>query len=333
MNEYDERDSMWSYRLTGPMQFAVLDTARPQVAEIPEGSVVLEFLTGGVCGSDIARCLEGGALHTPGPIGSSLHEIVGRVVASKSDLAVGDRVVGWVGRSVGLKQFSITEADALAVMDPDMDEVLAIPLQPLACVLHALTRLPEDLTGADVAIIGLGPIGLFFAHTLRDRGAASITGVDLVDRTAVQDTFGLDETEAIVSRRWSQRDANRNRFDVVIEAVGHQVGTLQDAIAVVAPEGTIVYFGNPDDQYYPIDFGQMMDKHVVLQTGRTPQNVRRRAMIRAQEYFGRYPDMFDQYITHVLPIDAAPKAYELAASPDPGRLKIILDARDQSAPQ
>jgi L-iditol 2-dehydrogenase len=321
---------MWSYRLGGPMRYVSADSTPPPADNLPAGTVLLEFLAGGICGSDIARCLDGGCAASPGPVGLSLHEIVGRVVASNSELTVGERVAGWVGQSLGLQRFVVTEAEALAPIDSSMDDIEAVPLQPLACVLHALTRLPDDLTDAHVAIIGLGPIGLLFAHALHDRRAASITGIDLVDRSGVAETFGLDVTEAVTSRTWAQRDDNRHRYDIVIEAVGHQVGTLQDAIAVVAAGGTIVYFGNPDDRYYPVDFGQMMDKDVTLQTGRTPQGRRGRAIVRAQEYARRYPGLFARYVTHVVPITEVQRAYELAARPAPDRLKVVLDARPSS---
>lgn len=322
----DRKTSMWSYRLVAPMHYERVETPRPTVDDLSDGGVILEFLAGGICGSDIARWIDGGTALAPGPLGLSLHEIVGRVVESKSDLVVGELVVGWVGASVGLQQFIATAAEALAPMDADLDAVAAIPLQPLACVLHALTRMPDDLSGRHVAIIGLGPIGLLFAHALSDRNASSITGIDLVDRTSVAEAFHLDSVEATISRVWAQRDANRDRFDLVIEAVGHQVGTLQDAIDVVAPEGTVVYFGNPDDRHYPIDLGAMMDKHVILQAGRTPQHTRRAAMVRAQRYHERYDKMFEPYITHVLPIDDVQRAYEIASQRAPNRLKVILDA-------
>jgi len=154
--------SMWAYRLDGPMHYSRFESDRPDFETVAEGNVILEFLAGGICGSDIARCIDGGTQNRPGPTGLSLHEIVGRVAASNSDLKVGERVVGWVGKSLGLKQFSETEAEALAPMHPDMDEVAAIPLQPLACVLHGLSRLPEDMSGMSVAVIGLGPVGLLY---------------------------------------------------------------------------------------------------------------------------------------------------------------------------
>lgn len=317
---------MWAYRLEGPLTFARHEVETPSGNDIPDGSVLLRFRAGGICGSDIARCLDGGTASRPGPFGLSLHEIVGEVIATRSDLAVGQRVVGWVGQSLGLAEFVVTGAEALAPVDRETDDIDAVPLQPLACVLHAMTRMP-DLAHARVAIIGLGPIGLLFGHALRDRGVSHITGIDLVDRSGQAADFGIDHFESVIARSWSTDESNRNAFDLVVEAVGHQVGTMQDAIDVVAPGGTVLYFGNPDDRYYPLDFGRMMDKDVTLIAGRTPQALRRQAVIRAQGYAERYPGMMRSYVTHALPIDQVQSAYELAARPAPGQMKVVLDAR------
>ena len=315
---------MWTYRLEGPVTFRRHEIDAPTEGDLADGQVLLRFLSGGVCGSDIARCLEGGTADSPGPYGLSLHEIVGEVVASRSDLDVGSRVVGWVDRSLGLKEFMVTSAHALAPVPDDMDDLAAVPLQPLACVAHAASRLP-DVTGVRAAVIGLGPIGLLMAHALKDRGVAHVTGVDPVDRTAVASRYGVDEVATAIGRQWAPE--NSGRFDLVVEAVGHQVGTMQDAIDAVAPGGIVKYFGNPDDRYYPIDFGQMMDKDVILFAGRTPQNARRAALERAQMYLERHPDVLEEYVTHVVGIDDVQKAYDLGSSPSPGRLKVLLDAR------
>lgn len=314
---------MWAYRLEGPLTFVRHEVPEPTMDIVPEGSVVLRFLAGGVCGSDIARCLDGGSASHPGPFGLSLHEIVGEVVESRSDLTVGTRVVGWVGASLGLKELIVTEAEALAPAPDGLSHVEAAPLQPLACVLHAMTRL-GDLTGLRAAVIGMGPIGLLYGHALKDRGVAHVTGIDLVDRSGIASAYGFDETETVIGRAWST--ANRDRFDLVVEAVGHQVGTMQDAIDVVAPGGTVIYFGNPDDRYYPLDFGQMMDKDVVLFAGRTPQKVRRQAMLRSMAYADRYPGMLKDYVTHVFPLDRMEEGYEVAARPAVGRVKVVLGA-------
>ncbi|MDH4115828.1 MAG: zinc-binding dehydrogenase [Acidimicrobiia bacterium] len=311
---------MWAYRLEGPLTFVRHEIPRPEV--IPDGYVMLRFRTGGICGSDLARCLDGGTATEPGPFGLSLHEIVGDVVASNSDLGVGTRVVGWVGQSLGLCEYAVTGAEALAPVDARFDDLDAVPIQPLACVLYGVSRL-AGLSGTRAAVIGLGPIGLLFGQVLRSAGVSHVTGVDPIDRSDVGRAFGFDDTVTSVGRRWASE--NRNRYDVVVEAVGHQVGTLQDAVDAVAPGGRIMYFGNPDDTHYPIDFAQMMDKDVVLYTGRTPQSERRGAALAAQEYLLARPDMMDGYVTHVLGVHEANAAYALAATPAPDRLKVLLD--------
>ncbi|HYJ70031.1 MAG TPA: zinc-binding dehydrogenase [Nocardioidaceae bacterium] len=300
------------------------ETAPPQEAELTPDEVVVRFRTGGICGSDIPRCRDVGTGPDPEPFGSSLHEIVGEIVASRSDLDVGQRVVGWATNSRGLSEYVRTSADELLAIELDLDDVHAVALQPLACVLHALSRLPS-ITGARTAVIGLGPIGLLFGHALKDAGAESVVGVDPIDRSDIAATYGLDRVECLSSRSWSRRPDAADGFDLVIEAVGHQVGTLEDAIAVAAPDATVVYFGNPDDDYYPIRLGAMMDKRLTLQAGRTPIVGRRSALRRAVDYLARYPDLFASYVTDVLPVDQASQAYEIASRPAPSRLKVVID--------
>ena len=314
---------MWAYRLDGPLSFSRHDIPEPGLDDVPDGSVVLRFRAGGICGSDIARCFDGGSAARPGPFGLSLHEIVGDVVATRSDLPVGERVVGWVGRSLGLREYIVTEAEALAPAHPDMDDIEAAPLQPLACVLHAMTRL-GDLTGLRAAVIGMGPIGLLYGHALKDRGVAHVTGIDLVDRTEVASEFGFDETESVIGRAWSAD--NQNRFDLVIEAVGHQVGTMQNAIDVVAPGGTVVYFGNPDERYYQLHLGAMMDRALTLQCGRTPRDMRRRALASATAYLRANPGTLDGYVTEVVDVHDANSAYLRASRPAVGQRKVVLQA-------
>ncbi|HSK96583.1 MAG TPA: zinc-binding dehydrogenase [Euzebyales bacterium] len=314
----------WVYRLDGPLRFARHDVEMPSDDMLAEGQVLLRFLAGGVCGSDIARCMDGTGRPGPQPDGWSLHEIVGEIVATRSDLRIGSRVVGWVEDTRGLREYVPTAATMLLEVPGGLDDASAAPLQPLACVLHALSVL-GDLSGARAAVIGLGPIGLLFAHALKDRGA-SVVGVDRVDRSDVAAAFGLDQAVHSTSRSWARAVAAGGGFDLVVEAVGHQVGTMDDAIAVAAPGGTILYFGNPDDDYYPIRFGTMMDRSLTLRAGRTPRVARRQALISAADYITRYPRLFDRYITHVLPVTQAQTAFEMASRPTPGQLKIVLQA-------
>ena len=318
----------WAYRLDGPLHFTQHDVEMPSDDTLVDGQVLLRFLAGGVCGSDIARCLDGAGRSGPQPDGWSLHEIVGEVVATRSDLKVGSRVVGWVANTCGLREYVPSAATMLLEVPAELDDVHAAPLQPLACVLHALSKL-GDLSGARTAVIGLGPIGLLFSHALKDRGA-SVVGVDRIDRSDVAADFGLDNAVHSTSRSWARAGGDGgDGFDLVVEAVGHQVGTMDDAIAVAAPGGTVLYFGNPDDDYYPIRFGTMMDRNLTLRAGRTPPDARREAVRMAADYITRYPGLLDRYVTHVLLVTEAQTAFEMASRPASGQCKIVLQAPGQ----
>lgn len=312
----------WAYRLDGPLHFTRRDVDMPSGDTLADGQVLLRFLAGGICGSDIPRCMDGAGGSGPEPDGWSLHEIVGEVVATRSDLTVGSRVVGWVADSCGLREYLPTAAAMLLEVPVELGDVHAAPLQPLACVLHALSGL-GDLSGARAAVIGLGPIGLLFAHALSDRGA-SVVGVDRVDRSDVAADFGLDDVVHDTSRAWARAGAAGDGFDLVVEAVGHQVGTMDDAIAVAAPGGTILYFGNPDDDYYPVRFGTMMDRNLTLRAGRTPPGARRQALRAAADHITSHRGLLDRYVTHVVPVTEAQTAYEMASRPAAGQVKIVL---------
>jgi threonine dehydrogenase-like Zn-dependent dehydrogenase len=317
---------MWSYRLEGPLSLVRHDIAKPDPDGLAEGQVLLHFVAGGICGSDIPRCRDGVPGAEPQPWGFSLHEIVGDVVASRSDIAVGSRVVGWVVGCFGLSEYVLTNAEELMVIDPGADPVETIPLQPLACVVYAVQTL-GDLGGRRAAVIGLGSIGLLFAHALKSAGAAHVTGVDPVDRSDVAGAFGLDEVVPHTSRHWAGGLAGPDRYDLVIEAVGHQVGTLEDAVVAAAPGGTVVAFGNPDETYYPLNFGAMMDNNLTLRAGRTPASSRRHALELARDYAERNPGFLARYVSDVRRVAEAPEAYLIAARPKQGQLKIVLDGR------
>lgn len=317
---------MWSYRIEGPLTLVRHEIDEPEPDSLQEGQVVLHFVAGGICGSDIPRCRDGFPGADPQPWGFSLHEIVGDVVASRADIEVGRRVVGWVVGCFGLGEYVVTNAEELMVVDDDADPVEAIPLQPLACVVYSVAAL-GDLTGRRVAVVGLGSIGLLFAHALKSAGAAHVTGVDPVDRTDVADVFGIDEVVRWTSRQWAAALPAADRHDVVVEAVGHQVGTLEDAVVAAAPEGRVVAFGNPDEVYYPLNFGAMMDKNLTLRAGRTPPSSRRHALELATAYADRHPGFLARYVSDVRPVSEAPEAYLRAARPRPGQLKIVLDGR------
>lgn len=320
---------MWSYRLVAPYTFerTCLPEKTPEC--LADGQVLLRFLAAGVCGSDIPG-FRGARGRLPGDTGLGaaemdgfpIHEVVGEVIASRHpDHRKGGRVVGWASGFDGLMERVVTDGNGLASYQAALDPQHAVGLQPLACVLYALEQLPE-LEGRHVAVIGQGSMGLLFSYAAKAMGARHVTGVDPVDRAGVAKEFGVDTIVRATSDRWVSHLAPNERPDVVIEAVGHQVATLNHAIEAAAPEGTVFYFGVPDDDSYPISVRTMLRNNLTLKSGVTLD--RRRVLRSADEFAAHHPELLMNYLTHTFSVDDVQSAFELACRPTPERIKIAI---------
>ena len=320
---------MWSYRLVAPYTFERRELPDISPESLAEGQVLLRFLAAGVCGSDLPG-FRGTQGKLPGDTGASaaemdgfpIHEIAGEVITSSHpEHQRGDRVVGWASGFDGLMERVVADGNGLAQYDSALTPQHAVALQPLACVLYAVEQLP-GLTGRHVAVIGQGSIGLLFSYVAKAAGAAHVTGVDPVDRTAVADAFGVDTVVRATSDRWVRHLSATDRPDVVIEAVGHQVATLGHAVEAAAFGGTVFYFGVPDDDCYPISMRTMLRNNLTLKSGVTLD--RRRVLALADEFARAHPDLLPAYLTHTVSVADVQSAFELACRPTPQRIKIAL---------
>lgn len=325
---------MWTYQLAGPGLLSRSEVPVPGEDELASGEMILRILAGGICGSDLpyfqggftSRSVLLGLGRTGGEddVRGPLHEVVGEVVASQGDIEVGSRVVGWAGRrNNGFSEYMIGDDDWLHPVDLPLRAAHVVPIQPLACVLNALSRLPR-IEGKRAAVLGLGSIGVLFTHALKAAGASHVTGVDRVDRTDMTARFGLDEVVCDSTRSWAASLSDGDRPDITIETVGHQIGTLNDAIEATAPQGSIFYFGIADDTVYPVAFERFMRKDLTLMAGATTRG-RRGALVMAHDYLSRHQGLMEDYVTHILPFEQAQQAFDIAAKPSPNRLKVVME--------
>jgi L-iditol 2-dehydrogenase len=320
---------MWSYRIVAPYLFERTSIPEKTPECLGDRQVLLRFLAAGVCGSDIPA-FRGVRGRLPGDDGHSaaekdgypIHEVVGEVIASRHpEHRPGDRVVGWASAFDGLMERVVTDGDQLAPYDPALTPAQAIGLQPLACVLYAVEQLPA-LHGRHVGIIGQGSIGLLFSRAAKAAGARHVTGIDPVDRAGIAAKFGVDTFARATSDRWVSQLAREDRPDIVIEAVGHQVATLNHAIEAAGPGGTVFYFGVTDDDSYPISMRTMLRNNLTLKSGVTLD--RRRMLDLASKFAAEHPGLLATYLTHTFGIDDVQAAFELACRPEPGRVKIAI---------
>ena len=200
-----------------------------------------------------------------------MHEVVGTTAA-------GARIVGWAEGHRGLAEYFVAREDAIVELDDELSDVEATVVQPLCTVLHQLDRL-GDVEGRRVAVIGQGPIGLLFSHALKARGAAHVIGVDRVDRGDCAEAFGVDEVVWDDASAWAA-SLDEDRPEIVVEAVGHHAGPLEAAVEALAPGGTVLAFGVPDESHYAFPFTAFFRKHATLIAGAATD--RARALARAR---------------------------------------------------
>jgi threonine dehydrogenase-like Zn-dependent dehydrogenase len=320
---------MWAQKLVRPGVFEHVTVADPDPGSLEPGQALLRVEAAAICGSDLPYFagttsihfddLEPLAANVPG---FPLHEVVGEVVASDDPaLPVGARAVGWATGFTALAEYVVTDCDSLMAVPDELDSSVALTLQPLACVTETVRAL-GDLTGLRVAVLGLGPFGLLFAHVAHAAGAAHVTGVDRVDRSDVAAAFDVDEYVHSAIDRWALGLRDADRPDLVIEAVGHQTATVAAALQAVAFGGRVFCFGVPDEPYYPVPMQELFRKGATLSGGIVTE--RRACLERALDHQRRHPDLQAQFVTHTFPFSQAQRAFELASRPAPGRLKVQL---------
>jgi threonine dehydrogenase-like Zn-dependent dehydrogenase len=131
---------------------------------------------------------------------------------------------------------------ALFKIDASVPRDDAVFFEPLSCVVGALARVPIQ-AGDRVAIIGAGPMGLLFAQLFHTLGAGTIVVAGRgAHRLRFAEEMGADHVldVAVVDLQRSVQEITRTGADIVVDAVGDQIGT---AVKLARRGGQIVLFG------------------------------------------------------------------------------------------
>lgn len=249
-----------------------LKVSEMEVPVSKDGSVVMDVLRTGICGSDIHNWVAGG------PVGLVMgHEYAGVVTdpGDREDLKVGDRVTALPispclnchACNTGNPQYcsqTWSYATGLALTNPGgfasklsvrSDMVIKVPdaisdnevamVEPTAVGLHAV-HLADIKIGQKVLVVGGGIIGLVSAMFAKKEGASYVAlsetnkarGEKAVS-LAVADEW-LDATDSNLLP--TVLDKTDGGFDVVIECCGN-ASAVSSALMMVKPGGTVVLVG------------------------------------------------------------------------------------------
>jgi L-idonate 5-dehydrogenase len=315
-----------------------LETPQPQ-----PGQVQIRVRAGGICGSDLSYYFKGKsgdfAVREPFVLG---HEVAGEVAAlgeGVSGLRVGQRVAVNPGLNCGVCRFCvkgmpnhcldmrfmgsastfphmqgmfrqyITAAARQCVPVPDsLDYAQASMAEPLAVALHALKQ-AGSLVGANLLLVGCGPIGCIVLAAARRAGAHRIVALDLAPKALEMGAaLGADDTVLASDQTridgWSR---DRGTFDIVIEASGSPAG-LDTALRAVRAGGAVIQLGNLPAGQSPVAANLVMAKELRYQGSFRFTD---EYAIAADELGSQRIDL-RPLMTHAFPLADANRAFEVA---------------------
>jgi threonine dehydrogenase-like Zn-dependent dehydrogenase len=243
----------------------IIEADEPDLAQYPDGAIKIKTELSAICGSDIPNfSLE--QADYPGRLGTSIHEAIGTITQSNSDrFNVGDRVLA-LPREVGgcSEYFTSHENVTMPLVDFHSQEQILMS-QPLGTVIWAVRKL-GSVIDKDIVIFGAGPIGQLASHTVSNLGAKTITVVDVVDFRLemvkqMRATATINATREDVLERIEQITEGR-MADFAFEMVGHNTETINTCIDAVKRLGTVLCFGVPDEDVYPIHYPKIIRKNI-----------------------------------------------------------------------
>jgi threonine dehydrogenase-like Zn-dependent dehydrogenase len=213
--------------------------------------------------------------------------------------------------------------------------------------------------GGSLAVLGLGPIGDMACRIALHRGAGLVIGVDLVperlDRARARGVEALDLRDHDDVAETIRELTGGRGPDAVIDAVGmeahgapigklaHQLtGLMPDAVAAKLMEtagidrlsafrlaidavrrgGTISLSGVYGGQADPLPMLTLFDKQIQLRMGQA--NVKRWVDDIMPLLMNGDPLGVEAFATHKLPLEEAPRGYEMFQKKQDGAVKILL---------
>lgn len=186
----------------------------------------------------------------------------------------------------GFSDFGTAPLELLCPFPEGISAEAAAFSEPLACVLNGQERLAVEL-GADLVVVGCGPMGLLHVQVGKARGARVIACDPIGARAQLAGALGADDVVAASgdeAREEVRRLTGGAGGDVVVVAVG-AVGAGDDGIAMAGRAGRVnVFAGTFPPQELALDLNRVHYPQVLL-TGThdyTPHQFRQAARLIAR---------------------------------------------------
>src|SRR5450631_914831 len=326
------------------------------VPEIGPGEILVEVHTCGICGTDLKK-IATGSHSAPRIFGHETSGVVAAVGAKVNQYAPGDRVMAFhhipcgqcyycrhktfaqcetykkVGCTAGFEPSGGGFAEYVRVMDWIVEKgTVRIPdgvsfeqasfVEPVNTCLKGIERMALT-PGETVLVIGQGPIGILLSVLAKRAGARVITSDLYSQRLTISKDFGLENsidasrTDVVQEVR---RQTEGRGADAAILAVGVN-SLIKTAMDAVRPGGRVLLFAQTQHGEAAFDPAAVcVDEKTLIGSYS--------ASVDLQEESVRFvmggEMALEQLISHRFPLAQAAEALQLAAHPQPGSMKIVI---------
>jgi L-iditol 2-dehydrogenase len=328
------------------------------VPKIAPGEILVKVHTCGICGTDLKK-IATGSHSAPRIFGHETSGTVAAVGAKVSAFGPGDRVMVFhhipcgqcyycrhktfaqcetykkVGTTAGFEPSGGGFAEYVRVMDWIVEKgTVRIPdgvsfeqacfVEPVNTCLKGIERMALA-PGDTVLTIGQGPIGIILSVLARRAGARVITSDLYTQRLTISKDFGLensiDASRADVVQEVRQQTDGRGA-DAVILAVGAN-SLIKTAMDAVRPGGRVLLFAQTQHGEAGFDPAAVcMDEKTLIGSYSASVDLQDESV---RFVMGKEMDL-ERLISHRFPLAQAAKALELAAHPQPGSMKIVIQS-------
>jgi L-iditol 2-dehydrogenase len=326
------------------------------VPEIDVGEILVKVHTCGICGTDLKK-IATGSHSAPRIFGHETSGTVARVGASVSQWKPGDRVMVFhhipcgncyycrhktfaqcktykkVGCTAGFEPSGGGFAEYVRVMDwivekgtvhipPETSFEQACFVEPVNTCMKGIERMSLQ-RGETVLVIGQGPIGILLSTLAKRAGVTVITSDLYEQRLTISKDFGLDnainashsDVVAEVRKRTEGRGA-----DAAILAVGSN-SLIRTGMDAVRPGGRVLLFAQTQHGDAVFDPAAVcVDEKTLIGSYSASIDLQEESVkfVMGQEM------ALERLISHRFPLTEAVEALRLAADPQPGSMKIVI---------
>lgn len=343
---------MKAMRLIGLKQMCNFEISAPKIKN--DFEVLIRMTHVGVCGSDIHYYNSGKigkqVVEFPFTLGHEGAGIIESVGSSVTRVKPGDRIaidpampcwecdqckagrhhtcrnlkfLGCPRQAEGcLSDFIVMPESSCFPLNENISQEEASLSEPL-CVGYYGVKLSDMPQGANIGILGAGPIGMSVLVSALYKNAGKIFMTDKLDyrlQTARENGAfwtGNPEKEKTVK---AVENVLPEMLDIVYECSGQQEA-IDEAVSLLKPGGKLMVIGIPETARYSFLVDEMRRKEICIQNVRRQNGVVEECL----ELIGTGKIKVKDWVTHRFPLTKCNEAFEMVANYRDGVLKAMIE--------